>query len=235
MAAVYKRNRENVGTLYLHNGDSMTQTEFHRAYEAMPESYRAELLGGVVYEPSPLGYDHGTSDSRLLCLLEHYAAQTPGVRCASGATVILGKKDEVQPDALLRIQPEYGGQSGNTKKKRNNVYYVQGAPELLAEVAHTNRAIDLHIKKDRYTLSGVLEYIVLCLKPLRFYWFDLRNNQDLTPDASGMFCSAAFPGLWIDGEALLTLDYDASMKALNAGMQTSKYKQFAARLAQQKE
>jgi hypothetical protein len=37
------------------NGDHMKQPEFHRLYSSMPEDYRAELIGGIVFEPSPLG------------------------------------------------------------------------------------------------------------------------------------------------------------------------------------
>jgi hypothetical protein len=208
----------------------MAQPAFHRACEAMPESYRAELIGGIVFEPSPAGYEHGRSDMRMACLLEHYAAMTRGLETCHNATVILGAKDEVQPDVLLRVMPEFGGQSHNTKKKKKSPRYITGAPELLAEVAHTSRAIDLHLKKDRYSLAGVLEYLVLCLEPPHVYWFDLSRNQRLNADADGIFKSRVFPGLWIDGDALLELDYVKSMAALSAGMQTSKYLEFASHL-----
>lgn len=33
----------------LHNGDFMTQREFHTIYERMPVSFRAELIGGTVF------------------------------------------------------------------------------------------------------------------------------------------------------------------------------------------
>src|ERR1700733_2095142 len=108
----------------LRNGDRMMQPEFHKAYEAMPATYRAELIAGIVYEPSPLGYSHGSNDARLIYLLEHYSGQTRGLGTACGATVILSEEDEVQPDVLLRIMPEFGGQSRDTKKKPRKPYYV---------------------------------------------------------------------------------------------------------------
>jgi len=40
--------------LELQTGDRMTRDEFHRAYSQMPEGFRAELIGGVVYVASPL-------------------------------------------------------------------------------------------------------------------------------------------------------------------------------------
>jgi Uma2 family endonuclease len=121
----------------LRNGDHMSQSEFHQAYDSMPESYRAELIAGIVYEPSPLGYLHGRNDIRLSSLLDHYAGKTSGVDAASGATVILSDEDEVQPDVLLRIIPERGGRSRNTKEVAKKPFYVAGAPELVAEIAHS--------------------------------------------------------------------------------------------------
>ena len=49
------------GRVDLHNGDRMTQAEFHRRYEKTTEDFRAELIGGIVYLSSPLKWHHGTS------------------------------------------------------------------------------------------------------------------------------------------------------------------------------
>jgi hypothetical protein len=38
----------------LHTGDRMTRKEFHRRYEKMPDNFRAELIGGVVYGGLPI-------------------------------------------------------------------------------------------------------------------------------------------------------------------------------------
>lgn len=219
--------------IVLHNGDAMTQEEFHDAYESMPEDYRAELIGGIVFEPSPLGLEHGYADSRFAYLLEHYAARTIGVRCALNASVIMSDEDEVQPDVLLRIEPEYGGQSRNKNAKTINAHYLKGTPELAAEIAHSSRAIDLHLKKERYLLAGVGEYVVVCLEPAKVYWFD-RSGKEVRPDRKGIFKSKILPGLWIDFKALFDLDYDSSMAALNQGMQTKEYVDFVERLAKAK-
>lgn len=202
----------------------MSQPEFHRAYDAMPEEYRAELIGGIVFEPSPLGYPHGKFDTRLSYLLEHYAAQTPGLQAVQGVTVILGPKDEVQPDVVLRIAPKYGGQSQNTRKREGR-FYIKGAPEVVAEIAHSSAAIDLHLKKERYAVGGVKEYIVVCLKPARVHWFDLDCQTELKT-VKGVFKSRVFPGLWIDRVGLLELDYKRSMAALNEGMASREYIEF---------
>ena len=43
------------------DGERLSQAEFHRRYEAMPPRTRAELVGGIVYMPSPMSADHGES------------------------------------------------------------------------------------------------------------------------------------------------------------------------------
>ncbi len=46
-------------------GDKLTRDEFLRAWEAMPDLTRAELIGGVVYMPSPLSWDHARVEVRI--------------------------------------------------------------------------------------------------------------------------------------------------------------------------
>ena len=46
----------------------------------MPPSTRAELVGGVVYMPSPMSGDHGEPNSDVSGWLFHYKLITPGVR-----------------------------------------------------------------------------------------------------------------------------------------------------------
>ena len=47
------------------NGDRMTRADFHFIYDKMPDDFRAELVGGVVYLASPLKRRHGTSHVHL--------------------------------------------------------------------------------------------------------------------------------------------------------------------------
>ncbi|HEY9784843.1 MAG TPA: Uma2 family endonuclease [Candidatus Obscuribacterales bacterium] len=209
----------------LRSGDHMTRAEFHRLYSRMPEDYRAELIGGIVFEPSPLGWPHGKHHVRLSSLFDSYCMSTPGVEAGDNATVMLSKDDEVQPDVVLRTVEERGGRSRLTRRR-----FVKGAPELVAEVAYSSKAIDLHLKKDRYALAGVLEYIVLCLKPKRLYWFDLKNGFELTAGNDGVFKSIVFPGLWIHGEGLLNLEHKLTDRALKQGLRSAEHKQFVASL-----
>jgi len=230
MAVVHKNRSGQVAAGELHNGDCMMQPEFHRTYEQMPEGFKAELLGGVVFVCEPLGLPHGGSHLRLSSVFDAYQASTPGVQAGDKVTVILGKKDEVQPDLFLRVLPACKGQSRDKESKKDGLY-VQGAPELTAEVAHTSKSIDLHLKKQRYARAGVLEYIVLCLKPAQLRWFDLRGNSELSADSDGVFRSIAFPGLWIGSTHLLRDQYHPLMDTLNRGLASTEHADFVARLA----
>lgn len=128
---------------------------------------------------------------------------------------------------MLRILPECKGQSGNTY----DGVYVHGAPELLAEIAYSSRALDLHKKKELYEKTGVVEYAVVCLKPQRLYWIDLRAKQTMTADEDGVLRSRAFPGLWIHVEALLQRDYKLSMEVLQQGLASPDHQLFVERLS----
>jgi len=213
----------------LRNGDCMTRQEFHRAYCAMPESYRAELIGGIVFEPSPVSYAHGQSDVDFACLLREYALATPGTGVAHNVTVILSDDDEVQPDLILRVDRKFGGASRETKE-----HYIVGPPELAAEIVYSSRAIDFHLKKERYALAGVIEYVVVCLRPKRVYWFDLGKGKMLEADKKGVFRSVIFPGLWIHGKGLLDLDFELTKSTLKRGLRSVEHKRFVEELTERR-
>src|SRR6185295_1508644 len=95
----------------LYSGDKMTQKEFHQIYESMPDEFRAELLGGIVFVAMPLGRPHGRGHLTLSSIFCAYQASTPGIEACDSVTTILGKADEVQPDLQLRFLPDFGGQT----------------------------------------------------------------------------------------------------------------------------
>jgi Uma2 family endonuclease len=147
-----KQSRRTAAVPQLHNGDRLTQPEFHRRYEAHPGKEKFELIGGIVYLASPLRRPHGHYHEELSFALGLYRRATPGVELLIDATAILGEESEPQPDLALRILPEFGGRSRNTPQQ-----YVEGPPELLTEVAHSTFAIDMHQKKRDYQRAGVRE------------------------------------------------------------------------------
>ena len=210
----------------LQTGDRMSRAEFHPLYEQTPPEFGAELIGGIVYVASPLKRRHGTNHLPLGSLFFLYEGQTPGVESADNTTVLLGEESEPQPDLFLRILPECRGQTTTTAHD-----YVAGAPELMAEIAHSNRAIALHAKRDDFARYGVLEYLVLSLRENRLRWFDLSAGREVQPDADGVYRIRCFPGLWIDGAALLARDSRRLLEVLNQGLATPEHAAFVRRLA----
>lgn len=81
--------------------------------------------------------------------------------------------------------------------------YIEGAPELIAEVAASRASYDLGDKKKAYRRNGVKEYIVWQMFENKLDWFVLQDDEYvlLTPDADGVIRSRAFPGLWLSVDA----------------------------------
>jgi Uma2 family endonuclease len=208
------------------NGDRMTRAEFHYIYDKMPDNYRAELIGGVVYVASPLKRQHGKKHLMMCGVLAVYESRTPGTEAADNATVLLGDEGEPQPDLFVRILPEFGGQSQTTDDD-----YVEGAPEFIVEIAASSRSIDLHAKYDDYRRYGVLEYMVLSIIEQRLYWFDLQADRELSIDADRVLRVRTFPGLWIDSDAVLTGDHAKLLATLEHGIATTEHAEFVKKLA----
>jgi Uma2 family endonuclease len=226
--SIASKRRKRSGTALpppLHNGDRLTQAEFHRRYEAYPEDVKFELVGGTVYMASPLRRRHAWWHVRLSMLLGLYEMETPGVEALDNATTILGKTSEPQPDLALRILPEFGGQSVDTADD-----YVDGAPELLLEVAYSTQSIDLQRKKADYQAARVQEYVVLCIEEKELHWFNFKSRRAIAADAQGICRSKAFAGLWIDGPALLGRQTARAVEVLRQGLASPEHAAFVKRL-----
>src|SRR5437016_5331106 len=146
----------------LESGDLLDQRTFHSRYQRTLKQTRAELIGGIVYMPSPLKPDHGLAHTELLGWLYLYKSATPGTAVPDNTTIILGKDSELQPDASMLV---IGGQT-----RENQDGYLEGAPELVAEVASSSESYDLHVKKADYEKYGVREYLVVMLREPRVVW-----------------------------------------------------------------
>jgi len=210
-------------------GQRLDQPTFHERYEAMPPNTRAELVGGVVYMPSPLSQDHGKEDRNVGGWLFCYQMYTPGVDGEDNATVKLDRKGEPQPDCQLRIPKELGGQT-----YVDDEGYIAGAPELVVEIARSSRHYDLNAKKADYERAGVLEYVVVELDPNRVHWFIRRGDrfEDWPPGPDGIYRSEIFPGLWLDAAALFAEDRRRLIRVLKRGLRTPEHAAFAAKLAE---
>jgi hypothetical protein len=213
------------GVPLLANGDRMSQAEFHRRYEACPTGEKFELVGGTVFMASPLRYAHGTYHKTLILVLGLYEAGTPGVEAADNATTILGEETETQPDLALRIVTECGGRS-----RINEEEYLEGSPELIAEVAYSSRAIDMNQKREDYERAGVLEYLVLCIEGPELHWFHFASGKPIRPNRAGVSRSLVFPGLWVHVQALLEQDGPRLIEVVQQGLASRPHGAFVRRL-----
>lgn len=212
-------------------GDKLTREEFLRRWETMPRLKRAELIEGIVYMPSPLSRDHAVTDVNMVTWLGYYVAHTPGCEAGSNGTWLMGEDDAPQPDTALRILPRHGGQSEDEGK------YPRGAPELAAEVCLSRTSYDLHQKRELYERAGVREYVAVLVSEKEVRWYRLvgATFQRAEPDAEGVFRSQVFPGLWLDGRALLEGRLPQVLAKLAEGLATPEHAAFVTRLAVQKE
>jgi hypothetical protein len=210
-------------------GDRLTRDEFERRYAAMPHCKKAELIEGVVYMPSAVRHDrHGRPNALLVTWMGYYASRTGGVDSSDNPTVRLDLDNEPQPDALLRILAECGGAS-----RVGTEGYLEGPPELVAEVAASRVSYDLHVKLDAYRRNGVREYLVWRVDDREIDWFALRGQryERLPAGSDGVLRSEVFPGLWLDVPALLRNDAAAVLQRAEQGMRSPEHAAFVARLA----
>src|SRR5437667_8278088 len=109
---VEREDRPPAPAELLETGDHLSAPEFLRRYEGLPGVKKAELIEGIVYMGSPVRMrSHAGPDSLVNTWLGLYAAHTPGVFAAGNGTVVLDLDNVPQPDAMLFLLPEYGGQA----------------------------------------------------------------------------------------------------------------------------
>lgn len=216
----------------LENGDRLTRAEFERRYESRPDLKKAELIEGVVYMPSPTrSGSHARPHASLVGWLFAYVASTPGVQLNDNPTIRLDLDNEPQPDVALLIDPAAGGQARVSEDD-----YIEGAPELVAEIAASSASYDLHDKLHAYRRNGVREYLVWRTLDRGFDWFELVDGVYRLglPDASGVVNSAVFPGLRLAVDALLRGDLPAVVEAQQAALGEPAHAAFVKRLHAQR-
>jgi len=213
----------------LEGGDRLSRDEFERRYAASLHIKKAELIEGVVYIAAAVrAKSHGQPHGRIITWLGVYEAATSGVALSDNSTVRLDENNEPQPDALLRI--EVGGNSQVTDDD-----YIEGAPELLVEIAASSAAYDLYDKKQAYQRNGVQEYLVWQVFEQKLDWFQLQNGKYilLQPDENGVIKSLVFPGLWLAVNELLSGNMATVLTVLQAGLNSPEYADFMKKLSPQ--
>lgn len=212
----------------LQSGDRLTRPEFERRYTHAPHIHKAELIEGIVYVASPLRHQqHGKPHSRVMTWLGVYQALTPGVDLSVEPTVRIDLDNEPQPDAVLFMASDAGGQTHLSPDG-----YLEGSPELIVEIATSSAAIDTGSKKQVYRRNGVLEYVVWQVYENQLDWFVLTEGdyRPSLPEPDGIIRSAVFPGLWLAVEDLLCDRMSEVLAVVQAGIQSPEHQQFVARL-----
>lgn len=215
--------------LHLEAGDNLTRAEFERLYSQTSDKFKAELIEGVVYVPSPVRHrPHGKPHRRIVTWVGNYCDDTPGTDSSDNATLRLGGASEPQPDVMLFIEAEAGGNVRITEDE-----YLEGSPELVVEVAASSASYDLHQKLRAYQRNGVKEYIVWRSEENELDWFRLRKNQYVkaSPDANGVIRSRVFPGLHLNVPALLAGDMKKVQAELRRGLSSKTHAAFVKKLA----
>jgi Uma2 family endonuclease len=214
----------------LENGDRLTQAEFERRYQLdLDPTKKAELIEGRVYVASPVRIRrHGRPHSHVITWLGTYEAATPGVMLGDNATVRLDLDNEPQPDGLLRLEAARGGQS-----RISDDDYIEGAPELIVEIAASTASYDLHDKLQVYRRNGVREYLVWLVEDREFRWYELREGTygQQPPDANGVLASQVFPGLRLAVTPLLAGQMAAVLATLQTGLGSAEHRAFVEQLA----
>jgi len=186
----------------LESGDRLTRAEFHRYFCDRPDIKKAELVEGVVYVASPVRFDlHAEQHGNLVTWLGMYKTGTSGLRMGADATVILDDASQLQPDAFL-WRDEPGG------PRLTDDHYLEGAPQLVVEIAANSASYDLHDKMDAYQRNGVREYVVWRVLDEAIDWFRLSDGGFVRVDADkrGIIESKAFPGLRLHVPKMLAGD-----------------------------
>lgn len=205
--------------LPLENGDRLSRKEFEQRYQAMPKLKKAELIEGRVYMASPVRIIHGQPHAYIMGWLAVYHASTPSTQLADNTTVRLDLDNEPQPDALLRIE---GGQSVIDADN-----YIQGAPELIVEIAASSAAYDLQEKLQVYRRNGVQEYIVWQVSDQIIDWFFSSDGEYIKLQAEeNTIKSKIFPGLWLATDALLQGDLTQVLAIVQQGLSITAHQDF---------
>ncbi|MBI1761759.1 MAG: Uma2 family endonuclease, partial [Acidobacteria bacterium] len=142
-------------------------------------------------------------------------------------TVRLDLDNEPQPDVVLFLLPEVGGQM-----RLSADGYLEGAPELAIEVAASTVSIDLHAKLRAYRRNGVREYLVWRVEDAVLDWFRLEEGEyvPMRADARGILHSQCFPGLWLDTRAVIKGDLKKLLATLRHGLASKEHAAFVKQL-----
>src|SRR5262249_42609424 len=88
----------------------------------------------------------------------------------------------------------------------------------------------LNRKKLDYLRHGVQKYIVFCVEEGQLYWFHFPSRRKFKPDRQEIWKSRVFPGLWIDGPALVAEDMARLEATAGRGLASPEHAAFVEKL-----
>jgi Uma2 family endonuclease len=213
----------------LESGDCLTRDEFERRFDGMPNLKKAELIEGVVYVKPTISFTlHAEPHGRVVTFCVLYCTYTPGTDCSNGSHLRLDRDNMPQPDAMLFLNEPLGA------ARISDDDYVEGAPELIAEVATSSASYELHDKLNAYQRNGVREYLIWRTFDGELDWFRLRGKKyvRVRPDDKGVIASSVFPGLRLNVKALLAGNMKKVLAELQKGLKSKEHADFVKRLSQ---
>jgi Uma2 family endonuclease len=115
---------------------------------------------------------------------------------------------------------------GNSRISEDD--YVEGAPELIVEIAGSSASYDVHDKLQVYRRNGVREYLVWLVQDQAFRWYlwEEGRYRQQQPDKSEILKSPFFPGLWLDVPALLAGQMQQVLATVNSGINSGQHQEF---------
>lgn len=136
-------------------------------------------------------------------------------------------ENEPQPDVVLWLDPAVGGRAVATEDD-----YLEGAPELIIEVAASSVSYDMHDKRRAHARNSVQEYLVILTYEKRVVWFALQEGiyEALEPDEQGILRSQVFPGFWLRPSALWENDLTGLLATLQEGLASAAHTAFVEQL-----
>lgn len=129
---------------------------------------------------------------------------------------------------MLLVEESAGGQVRLSEDD-----YVEGAPELVVEIAASSVAVDLNDKKRAYSRNGVEEYIIWQVFDRKLDWFRLQDGDyvSLSLSEQGIIHSQVFPRLWLAVPELLAGNMQTVLAVLREGLQSPEHQVFVQQLA----
>ena len=131
------------------------QTYTSKDYWNLPESRRAELIGGQLYDVAPPSFKHQKLISQLSYQFNDYIKQNKGncevIPAPFAVNLDADDRDWVEPDISVICDKNKLTERG-----------CSGAPDLIVEVVSpSSRRMDYSIKNALYSQGGVREYWIV--------------------------------------------------------------------------